>query len=234
MKNRFLPPLIALLAGLVGCSSKPAPASVGQAYFQGMGCVKCHQIGEEGGTYGPNLTFVGFRKTPQWLDMWLQNPHAWRQKTVMPNFHFPDNVRKEIVEYLSAQKGQGFDKAGRPWNAPELQGNLVKKGEVIFNKAGCVACHAEMGRGGYRNNNVVGGLIPTLTKVSEGYTKEELLSKIKNGVTSSPADPSQPLPMISMPKWGAVLKDDEINAVIEFLFSLNASNAKSEKSGDSW
>lgn len=222
MKTKLGLSWLPLLLSLSACSGKPAPATVGEAYFKGMGCVSCHRIGSEGGSYGPDLTLVGFRKSPEWLDVWLKDPHAWRQKTVMPNFHFPEDVRKALVEYLAAQKGQGFEAAGRPWNAPELQGDLIKKGEVLFDKAGCAACHAQRGLGGYANNNVAGGLIPALTKVSEGYTKEELLVKIKNGVTPDPADPSLPRPMISMPKWSEVLKDDEIKAVIEFLFSLNA------------
>lgn len=216
-KVRFA--LLPLLLALGACS-RPAPATDGQAYFQGMGCVSCHRIGSEGGAYGPDLTFVGFRKNSAWLDQWLKNPHAWKANTVMPNFHFPEHVRKDLVVYLSEQKGQAYEKNGRPWNAPEFKDNPVHKGESIFNQAGCAACHGQKGRGGYPNNNVVGGLIPTLTNVSDGYTREELAAKIKKGVVPVPVDSSLAAPLIEMPPWGAVLSDDEIKAVIEYLFSL--------------
>lgn len=224
--------ILLLCAGaFAACSRQNAaePAAKGEVYFNALGCVKCHQVGDSGGVYGPNLSFVGFRKSPQWLDVWLKNPHAWRPETVMPGFHLPDDIRGALVAYLGTLKGQAWDKAGRPWNQPELMADGVKRGELLFNKAGCVACHAEKGRGGYPNNNVVGGKIPSLTKVAEGYTKPELENKIRNGVISSPADLSAPPPLIFMPKWGDVLKDDEISAVADYLISLGKSAAGAKK-----
>lgn len=224
---RFI--LLLGLPAFAACSRGPEPQSLGEAYFKGYGCVKCHALGEEGTAWGPDLTFIGFRKSPEWLDLWLRNPHAWNPKTIMPNFNLPEGVRRELVSYLSQQKGQAW-RSGRPWQHPELQGDPVKKGQVLFAKAGCVACHGDKGLGGYPNNNVVGGLIPSLAKVAEGYTKEELIVRIKNGVISAPADPSQPQPMVFMPKWGDVLKEDELSAVADYLFSLR----KNVPSADSW
>ncbi len=216
--------VLAAAALLAACQRiSQDPVERGEAYFNALGCVKCHAMGNEGGTYGPNLAFIGFRKSPEWLDQWLKNPHAWRAQTVMPNFHLNDDIRGDLVAYLSAQKGEAFDKTGgRPWNAPELaSGDPVKRGAELFNKAGCVACHSQNGRGGYPNNNVVGGQIPALTNVSQGYTKAELIAKIRNGVPKpAPADPSKPEPMVYMPSWGKVLKDDEIESVAAYLISL--------------
>jgi mono/diheme cytochrome c family protein len=203
----------------------------GEAYFNAYGCIKCHQLGGEGGTYGPDLTLIGFRKSPEWLNTWLKNPHSWRKETVMPNFNLPDGIRGALVAYLSIQKGQAWEKTGKPWNHPDLQSDQVKRGEVLFDKAGCVACHAQKGAGGYPNNNVIGGQIPSLAKVFEGYTKEELHNKIKGGVTPSPLDPDASPPMITMPKWGQLLKDDEISAVTDYLLSLAP---KSQDKKDAW
>jgi mono/diheme cytochrome c family protein len=176
-------------------------------------------IGDTGNEWGPNLTLVGFRKTPDWLDTWLKNPHAWNMKTVMPNFNLSDGTRADLVAYLSAQKGQAW--TVYPWRTGEaLALTPVKRGEFIFNKAGCVACHGQFGGGGYPNNNVAGGLIPTLTKVSEGYSKAELHTKIQNGAFSLLNDPKGAKPLIYMPKWGDQLKQDEIDALVEYLFSL--------------
>ncbi len=223
--------LLAAVVVLAACQHAEDPVARGKLYFDALGCEKCHTIGNQGGTWGPNLTFIGVRKSPQWLDMWLKDPHAWRKQTVMPNFHLTDSVRSDLVAYLSQQKGQAWGN-DRPWkNHPEL--TSVARGEILFNKAGCVACHAQNGRGGYPNNNVVGGQIPSLTKVAEGYTKEELINKIRGGVIPTPADPSQPAPMVFMPKWGAVLKDDEISDVADFLISLDKKPAGAQ-SKDAW
>lgn len=196
------------------------PVARGDVYVHALGCMKCHQIGNQGGTWGPNLTFIGFRKSPEWLTLWLKSPHSWNQKTVMPNFHLTKDELTSIVAYLSSQKGQAWTDQERPWNQPGLTN--LERGHILFNKAGCVACHGQDGRGGYPNNNVVGGQIPGLTQVALGYSRGELLRKITNGVPQpAPADPSKPLPMIYMPSWGKVLSPSEISDVADYLLSLS-------------
>lgn len=220
--NRRLTLAALLTLALTACSRQAPltdPVARGERDFRGLGCAKCHMIGDAGNEWGPNLTLVGFRKTPEWLDTWLKDPHAWNAKTVMPNFNLPEETRKDLVAYLSAQKGQAWKEY--PWRAPEVASlPPVARGQFIFNRAGCVACHGQNGRGGYPNNNVAGGLIPTLTLVSDGYSKPELHAKIQNGQISLPADMKAPKPMIFMPKWGDQLKSDEIDALVEYLFSL--------------
>jgi cytochrome c len=56
----------------------------------------------------------------------------------------------------------------------------VDRGKLIYEKAGCIACHGADGKGGFPNNNVHGGKIPPLAFAAEGYTKEELAQLIKN------------------------------------------------------
>lgn len=212
---------------LSACQKANDPVSRGQAYFDYLGCAKCHRVGEAGGVYGPDLTTIGFRKSAAWLDLWLKDPHKWRKEAVMPKFNLTDDIRADVVAYLLAQKGQAWGEK-RPWNEAGLADDPVKRGEILFNRAGCVACHAEKGRGGYPNNNVVGNQIPSLVKVSQGYTKRELKNRIAGGLTPLPADPKAPAPMIQMPKWGELLKDDELEAVADFLMSLGAGGKKED------
>ena len=220
--NRRLPFSLILAACLSACSRQAEltdPAARGERDFRGLGCAKCHMIGDAGNEWGPNLTLVGFRKSPDWLDTWLKNPHAWNMKTIMPNFNLNDSTRADLVAYLSAQKGQAW--AVYPWRATEIAAlPAVERGKFIFNKAGCVACHGQFGGGGYPNNNVAGGLISALTKVAEGYSKAELHSKIQMGAFSLLNDPSGEKPKIFMPKWGDQLTSAEIDDLVEYLFSL--------------
>ncbi len=220
--------LLAAAFALSACQKADDPVSRGQAYFDYIGCAKCHRIGEKGGgVYGPDLTTIGFRKSGEWLHLWLKDPHKWRKETVMPAFNLPDDVRGDIVAYLLEQKGQAWgDK--RPWNEAGLADDPIKRGEVLFNRAGCVACHAEKGRGGYPNNNVAANQIPALTKVASGYTKEELKNRIAGGLTPIPADPKAPAPMIQMPRWGELLNDDELEAVAAYLMSLGSGKKEEE------
>jgi mono/diheme cytochrome c family protein len=221
MNRRFSLGILAAIS-LAACNGQvPStdPVVRGERYFNGLGCVKCHRLGENGNEWGPNLTLVGFRKSPEWIEQWLKNPHGWNAKTVMPNFNLNDDIRRDIVAYLSTQKGQAWREY--PWRTADAKALApLERGRLIFNQAGCVACHAANGLGGYPNNNVAGGLIPTLTLVSDGYSKPELHVKIQNGAIPIPDNPRAPAPLIRMPKWGDQLKPDEIDALVEYLFSL--------------
>ena len=227
---------MAKLVSLVGAAlllaacGKPAPPQSGQAYFQALNCRACHQIGNDGNARGgPDLTMVGFRKSAAWLDRWLSDPQSWRPGTPMPDPHLSPKARAMLVEYLSSLKGQDWD-GRRPWNDPSLK-DPVERGHVLFARAGCITCHGVGGQGGYPNNNVVGGQIPNLRGISQRYTKDELKRKIARGVIPQKADPNGPDPLIRMPAWGETLSDDEISAVVEYLWTLPAAGASA---GQEW
>ncbi len=214
--------LIALVC-IMGCGQKESQEikiAKGKAQFVGYGCTTCHRIGKEGGALGPDLTTIGFRKSPEWLDLWLKNPPEWKKNTLMPNFYLKDQARKDLVDYLSSLKGNLFRKGEAPWNTRELLQDPVKRGETIFLRVGCVGCHGHSGKGGYPNNNVVGNQIPSLKLVADGFSKEELKNKIFKGSKPVPANSSKEAPYIYMPSWGEYLKEDEIDALVEYLYSL--------------
>jgi len=201
----------AILAVLLAAAARAAQTP-GQALFNEIGCRACHSVGGVGGDAGPDLTFVGFRRTPQWLDAWLRAPRAWKHDTLMPDFRLSPASREALVEYLSSLKGQDFGPR-RPWL------DSAQPGKVLFARAGCVACHGAEGRGGHPNVNVVGGVIPALRGLSQTYTREELIAKIKRGSRPEKLDPAGPDP-VAMPAWGQVLLDDEAAQVADYLLSL--------------
>ena len=216
MKRLSLPLLAAILAA---CSMQPPTGPVaGKAYFTQVGCASCHKIGGAGSAVGPDLTTIGFRHSPEWLEVWLKDPQAWKPGTVMPNKQLSPAARSAIVSYMAGLKGQDWPKGGRPWDA---EADPVAKGRLIFLRAGCVACHGQGGIGGYPNNNVAGGKIPALANVHETFTKAELIAKIKRGVPSPvKADAKGPAPLVFMPSWGEFLDDGELDAVASYLLTL--------------
>lgn len=219
--------LIGLL--LVACASAKDPVSRGKARFIGMGCVTCHRVGDQGGGQaGPDLTTVGLRHSAEWLDLWMRSPPAWKPDTTMPNFKMTDDVRSEIVAYMETLKGDDY-RSRPPWNSAKLRSVPEKRGEVIYTRGGCIACHGARGAGGYPNNNVVGNQIPSLAMVRDGFTRDELKQRIALGRRPEPADPAQPAPLVVMPAWGQYLTEDEMEDLITYLYSLRPAEKPMEE-----
>lgn len=216
--------LIAAVFGLSACAkSHSDPVARGRAAFVSYDCKKCHTVAGAGGSLGPDLTFVGFRKSPQFLDVWLKDPGAWKADVSMPNFHFSDGVRADLVAYLASLQGQGYLEApgARPWAAAELASDPVKRGAELYRRVGCVTCHNKAGKGGYPNNNAVGGRIPALESVADGFSKDELVKKILEGVAHpAKADAAGADPLLHMPSWEQKLNKEEVEAVAAYLLSL--------------
>lgn len=208
------------------CNQAPPTGPVaGKAYFTQAGCASCHKIGANGSAVGPDLTLVGYRHSPEWLDLFIKDPQAWKKDTLMPNRRISDEARKAIVEYLKELKGQDWPKGARPWDEPSLIKDPIARGRVLYNRAGCVGCHGTGGSGGQPNNNVKGEVIPALNKIADGYTKAELIAKIKRGVPQPlKADEKGPAPLIRMPSWGETLDDQELEAVASYLLALSPAN----------
>lgn len=217
--------VVSFLFLLAGCGQKDrTPVTVGQALFNSYGCQSCHRIGSAGASTGPDLTLVGFRRSKEWLNVWMENPQGWKPDTKMPDPKLSPKNREAIVEYLSTLKGQDWKEA--PWKAAK---DPITMGKMIYSKAGCVACHARQGTGGHPNNNVVGGQIPALTKTVSTYKPEELKEKIRKGVKPEKQDPNGPEPLVSMPVWGEILNEQELDSVVQYLYTLSTA-----KPGDEW
>lgn len=216
MKARLLPLLLVVAAAAACKPSEPKTAAGGEAYFRQLNCQACHLIGAEGSPRGgPDLTMVGFRKSAAWLDLYLKDPKAWHPGTRMPDPRLSETARAKLVEYLSGLKGQDWGQA-RPWKG--LSG--AEQGHVLYARAGCVTCHGVAGAGGYPNNNVPGKAVPGLAGIQDRFTKAELKKKIARGVVPEKADPSGPKPLLEMPAWAGALDESELDAVVEYLWTL--------------
>ncbi len=215
--------LLALFAATLTVQGAAASTHPGKALFDAAGCRACHGIGNVGGNAGPDLTFVGFRRSRAWLAAWLADPHAWKPDTLMPDFKLSDGDRGAIVDYLAQLRGQDFG-AHRPWL------NEKQPGRALFARAGCVACHGPEGRGGHPNVNVAGGQVPALPALVRTYTRDELIAKIRRGAKPDKLEPNGPEPA-AMPPWGEVLIDDELGAVADYLLAIAGEPGRAGRQG---
>ncbi|MBI3299752.1 MAG: c-type cytochrome [Elusimicrobia bacterium] len=214
---------LVLLVLAAGCRQGPrTPEAAGKGVYAAYDCKRCHRIGAEGGDAGPDLTFAGFRKTPEFMAVWLKDPAAWQPNTLMPNFSLNDEARVQLAAYLGTLKGEAHrGPEGAPWDQPAFKADPLKRGAEIYARAGCVTCHGKGGKGGYTNLNAIGGKVPAVERAKEGFSRAELIKRIADGVRHpTKADPAGPEPMLWMPAWKEALKPDEIEAVADYVLSL--------------
>ncbi len=73
----------------------------GKKIYNEKGCQACHQIGDDGGAVGPNLSLAGDRLTPEYIYMHLKDPQKWGSSNVAPNYGLDDDELTYLTKYLS-------------------------------------------------------------------------------------------------------------------------------------
>src|SRR3989337_3681578 len=77
----------------------------GALLFRNNNCIVCHAIQGKGGSVGPNLTYVGRRRSRSYIIEQIINPKSHNSNTTMPSFaHFPEKDITDLPDYLSNLK----------------------------------------------------------------------------------------------------------------------------------
>jgi hypothetical protein len=95
-------------------------------------------------------------------------------------------------------------------------------GKWVFDRYGCAGCHGLNAKGGRRNFNYQGGgMEPVLAKTVGTYTRDELRKKLQYGVpVVAKDDPKGATPPLYMPAWKDRMSSDEMEALMDYLFSI--------------
>ena len=80
------------------------PLGGGRELFHRKECSNCHRIAGQGGTDGPDLSHVGNRLRPDYLESWIRNPRLISSKTLMPAFEGSEPELRSVVTYLLSLK----------------------------------------------------------------------------------------------------------------------------------
>lgn len=200
-----------------------SPVEKGEELFASFDCTACHRIGDEGRTIGPNLTWVGSRKTQEWERNWLRDPPAFKPGTFMPNFHLSEPAIDALTAYLHTLTGAQNEK-GRNWErrAGRFFGySTSQRGELVFSRLACAACHGERLREGLVNPNAKpDGRIPAInTRVGE-MTIAELRKLVDEGLEAEKLDPSGPDPLYDCPAYPGGMDDEDASNLHAFLQTL--------------
>jgi mono/diheme cytochrome c family protein len=94
--------VIAIVTALAACSS----SSKGAEVFRREKCMDCHTLKGKGGSVGPNLTYVGSKRSRDYIIQQIQDPKSHNPNTEMPSFRdrLTDQELRDLADYLSRLK----------------------------------------------------------------------------------------------------------------------------------
>jgi putative heme-binding domain-containing protein len=154
--------------------NKEASIQAGEKLFRKKkSCFACHQLDEEGGKLGPDLSMAGFRYEPEWVYAWILNPHAYNAETRMPNIGMSPKEAQLISAFLNGLQGES-EEASEDWiSYLESPGNIENGKRIFFDPEGkvyCSKCH--------RINEEGGTVGPALDYAGTRRSPEFLLESI--------------------------------------------------------
>ena len=82
--------------------------SAGTTLYGQSFCASCHAIQNAagnlvGGNVGPELTGIGTKAKPEWLQDWVANPSHYDPQTMMPHYRFDANQVATLAEFPGVQ-----------------------------------------------------------------------------------------------------------------------------------
>ena len=174
-------------------TAAPNPAARGEQLIEGYACLSCHKLGDKDGGISPDLSYEGLVRDQDWLMVHFRVPRSRTPDSNMPAFGLPDADYQDMAAYLLTRT------APPPSMTPA---------ETF--KALCARCHGDSGNGKGINAIYLDPAPRDLTSVEFMTTKprQRFIDSIHQGV-----------PGTSMPPWGKVLTDVQIDAVLDYVFA---------------
>lgn len=125
-------------------SAKPSsdPAAGASLYGESF-CASCHAVQNAagnmvGGNVGPELTRVGNKVKPEWLQAWLRNPRVYDPGTAMPHYRFSDGQVATLSGFLLAKTDSDLlSNVHLDAATPEQ----ITHGKRLVSDYGCASCH---------------------------------------------------------------------------------------------
>ena len=85
---------------LTACESR------GSRIYHSRRCPECHTLNGKGGAVGPNLTYVGSKRSRDYIVAQIKDPKSHNANTSMPSFRdeLSDKEINDLADYLSGLK----------------------------------------------------------------------------------------------------------------------------------
>jgi cbb3-type cytochrome oxidase cytochrome c subunit len=126
----------------VSAKAASDPSAGGSLYGESF-CASCHAVQNAagnmvGGDIGPELTKIGTKVKPEWLQAWLRNPRVYDAETAMPHYRFNDAQVATLSGFLEAKTDSDLlSNVHLEVATPEQ----IAHGKRLVSDYGCAACH---------------------------------------------------------------------------------------------
>jgi mono/diheme cytochrome c family protein len=129
-------------ASVAAAKAPPDPAAGATLYGQSF-CASCHAVQNAagnivGGDVGPELTRVGSKVKPEWLQVWLRNPRIYDPGTGMPHYRFDDRQIAVLTGFLGNKTDA--DLLANVHLEPATP-EQIAQGKNLVMQYGCASCH---------------------------------------------------------------------------------------------
>jgi cytochrome c1 len=128
----------------VTLSAKPSSDPTAGASLYGESfCASCHAVQNAagnvvGGDVGPELTRIGTKVKPEWLQAWVRNPRVYDPPTAMPHYRFSDSQVATLTGFLLAKTDSDLLANVHLDAATPEQ---IVHGKRLVSDYGCASCH---------------------------------------------------------------------------------------------
>jgi mono/diheme cytochrome c family protein len=118
------------------------PAAGATLYGESF-CASCHAVQNAagnlvGGDVGPELTRIGSKVKPEWLQAWLRNPRVYDPETRMSHYRFTDQQLTTLSGFLLAKTDA--DLLANVHLSPATP-EQISRGKRLVSDYGCASCH---------------------------------------------------------------------------------------------
>ena len=127
-------PVVPGLMGKHGLSE----SQKGRLLFSELRCVSCHASESVQQKKGPDLSLVGSRVNPDFIQRFIASPHSVDPGTQMPDLLADNPKRDEIAEALTHYL---VSRSGKPFVEGVVNQGRIGEGKKLFERIGCVNCH---------------------------------------------------------------------------------------------
>jgi mono/diheme cytochrome c family protein len=197
-----------------GSSDMTAAATLYGASF----CSSCHAVQNEagnlvGGNVGPELTRVGNKVNPEWLQRWLNNPGDYFPATRMPHYRLDEKQNALLSAFLLNKKDNDFL---ANVHLPPSSADSVAHGKKLVTESGCAACHTINGVNPPQN------FAPDLTRVGSRALAQVVFApgmkhNLPDYIAAKIHDPRSFGPALKMPKF--TLSDSQVDSLTTALLA---------------